>query len=107
MYSTHNEVKSVVAERFIRTFRKQDLQAYNCNIKKYVHWQTRRNSWQVQQHITEQSKWKPVDVQSVPIMTMVSMIDPKFNLGDHVRISKYKSNILWNKIEKGYQEKRR
>ena len=37
MHSTHNEVKSVVAERFIRTFRKQDLQAYNCNIKKCVH----------------------------------------------------------------------
>ena len=34
MHSTHNEGKSVVAERFIR---KQDLQTHDFNIKKCVY----------------------------------------------------------------------
>ena len=37
MYSTHNEGKSVVAERFIRTLKKQNLQIYDFNIKKCLY----------------------------------------------------------------------
>ena len=38
MYSTHNERKSVVAERFIRTLKnKQNLQIHDFNIKKCVY----------------------------------------------------------------------
>ena len=33
MYSTHNERKSVVAERFIRTLKEQNLQIYDFSIK--------------------------------------------------------------------------
>ena len=36
MYSTHNEGKSVVAERFIRTLKK-NLYVYDFNIKKCVY----------------------------------------------------------------------
>ena len=37
IYSTHNEVKSVVAERFIRILREKFLQIYNFNIQKYIY----------------------------------------------------------------------
>ena len=34
MYSTHNEGKSVVAERIIRTLKNKNLQTYDSNFKK-------------------------------------------------------------------------
>ena len=37
MYSTHNEGESVVAERFVRTLKKQNLQIHDFNIKKCVY----------------------------------------------------------------------
>ena len=37
MYSTNNEGKSVVAERFIRTLKKQNLKIHDSNIKKCVY----------------------------------------------------------------------
>ena len=36
MYSTHNEGKSVIAERCIRTLKKLDLQIHDFNIKNWV-----------------------------------------------------------------------
>ena len=36
MYSTHNEGKPVVAERFIKKIKKQDLKAYDSSVKKYL-----------------------------------------------------------------------
>ena len=38
MYSTHNEGKSVVTERFITTLKKQNLQIFDFNFKKCVYW---------------------------------------------------------------------
>ena len=35
--STHNEGKSVVAERFIRTLKRKNLQTHDFNIKKCVY----------------------------------------------------------------------
>ena len=37
MYSAHNGRKSVVAERFIRTLKKQNLQTHDFNMKKYTY----------------------------------------------------------------------
>ena len=37
MYSTHKERKPVVAERFVRIFKKK-LQIYDFNIKECVYW---------------------------------------------------------------------
>ena len=34
IYSTQTEEKSVVADRFIRTFKNLNLQIYDCNIRK-------------------------------------------------------------------------
>ena len=42
MHSTNNEGKSVVAERLIRTLKKN--YKYNSNIKKCVYWSNRRYS---------------------------------------------------------------
>ena len=36
MYSTHNEGKYAVSERFIRTLKQQNLQIYDFSIKKCV-----------------------------------------------------------------------
>ena len=37
MYSTHNEGKPAVTVKFIRILKKNKLQIYNFNIKKYVY----------------------------------------------------------------------
>ena len=37
MYSTDNEGKSILAERCIRTIKKQDLQIHDFNIKKCLY----------------------------------------------------------------------
>ena len=74
MYSAHNEGKSVVAERFIRTPKNK--------IFKYV---------------TLISKNVYVDDTYINIDKEVNNKDPKFKVGDHVRISTYK-----NIFAKGY-----
>ena len=38
MYSTNNEGKSVVDERFIRILKKKKLRIYEFSTKKYVYW---------------------------------------------------------------------
>ena len=78
MYSTHNEGKSVVAERFIRTLKSK--------IYKYMTYTA--------------IKMKPIDVKDNTYINTSKEInnkDPKFKVGDHVRISKYK-----NIFAKGY-----
>ena len=37
MYSMHNEIKSVVVERFFRNKFKKNLPIHDLNIKKFVH----------------------------------------------------------------------
>ena len=75
MYSTHNEGKSVVVERFTRTLKNK-----------------------IYKHRT--IKMKPTDVKSdtfIEYNEESNEKDPKFKIGDHVRISKYK-----NIFAKGY-----
>ena len=84
MYSIHNEGKSVVAEIFIRTL----VNEYNNIVNEY------NNTY----HRT--IKMKPVDVKGntyIDFKKEVNDKDPKFKVGDHVRISKYK-----NIFAKGY-----
>ena len=38
MYSINNEGKSIVAERFIRTLKNNNLQIHDFNIKNGVYW---------------------------------------------------------------------
>ena len=100
MYSIHNEGKSVVAERFIRTL-KTKIYKYMTSISKNVYIDKLDNivnEYNNTYHIT--IKMKPVDVKDklyIAFKKEVDDKDPKFKVGDHVRISKYK-----NIFAKGY-----
>ena len=96
MYSIHNEGKSVVAEGFIRTLKKK-ICKYMTAISKSVYIDKLDdivNEYNNTYHRT--IKMKPADVKDntyIDFGKVVNDKDPKFNIGDHVRISKYK-NIL-------------
>ena len=100
MYSTHNEGKSVVAEKFITTL-KTKIYKYMNSISKNVYIDKLDdivNEYNNTYHRT--IKMKPVDVKDntyINIGKEVNNKDPKFKVGDHVRISKYK-----NIFAKGY-----
>ena len=101
MYSIHNEGKSVVAERFIRTL-KNKIYKYMTAISKNVYIDKLDdivNEYNNTYHRT--IKINPVDVKNNTYIDSVKAIndkDPKYKVRDHVRISKYK-NILG----KGYK----
>ena len=100
MYSTHNEGKSVVAERFIRTI-KNKIYKHMTSISKYVYIDKLDdivNEYNNTKHRT--TKMKIIDVKDnayIHFGKEVNENDPKFKVGDHVRISKYK-----NIFAKGY-----
>ena len=100
MYSTNNEGKSVVAERFIRTL-KNKIYKYMTSISKNVYIDKLDdivNEYINTCHTT--IKMKPIDVKDNTYINTDKEInnkDPKFKVGDRVRISKYK-----NIFSKGY-----
>ena len=100
MYSTHNEGKSVIAERFIRTL-KSKIYKYMTLVSKNVYIDKLDdivNEYNNTYHRT--IKLKPVDVKDntyVDFEKEVNDKDPKSKVGDYVRISKYK-----NIFAKGY-----
>ena len=100
MYSTHNEGKSVIAERFIRTT-KGKIYKYMTSISKYVYIDKLDdivNEYNNTYHTT--IKMKPIDVKDNRYINTdkeVNNKDPKFKVGNHVRISEYK-----NIFPKGY-----
>ena len=100
IYSIHNERKSVVAERFIRTL-KNRIYKYMTAISKNVYIDKLDdivNEYNNTHHRT--MKMKPVDVKDntyIDFGKEVNDKDSKFKIGDHVRISKYK-----NIFAKGY-----
>ena len=91
MYSTHNEGKSVVYERFIRTL-KNKIYRYMTSIWKNVYVNKLNdmvNKYNNTYHRT--IKMKPVDVKSsasVDFDKKNNKEDPKFKVGDCIRISK-------------------
>ena len=93
MYSTHNEGKSVIAERFIRTL-KNKIYKYMTSISKKVYIDKLDgivNKYNNTYHST--IKMKPVDVKSNTYIDSSKEINnnvPKFKIGDTVRILKYK-----------------
>ena len=100
MCSTHSEGKSVVAERFIKT-RKNKIYKYITSISKIVYIDKLDdivNEYNNTYHTT--IKMKPIDVKDNAYINTdkeVNDKDPKFKVGDSVRISKYK-----NIFAKGY-----
>ena len=96
MYSTHNEGKSVVAERFIKTL-KSKIYKYMTSISKNVYIDKLDDivdEYNNTYHTT--IKMKPVDVKDNTYINPSKEI-PKFKVSDRVRISKYK-----NIFAKGY-----
>ena len=97
MYSTHNEGKSVVAERFIRTI-KSKIYKYMTSISKNVYIDKLDDivdEYNNTYHTT--IKMKPIDVKDNTYINTSKEInnkDPKFKVGDYVRISEYKTFLL-------------
>ena len=100
MYSTHNEGKSVVVERFIRTL-KSKIYKYMISVSKNVYIDKLDDIVDEYNNTCHTTiKMKPADVKDNTYINADKEInnkDPKFKLGDRVRISKYK-----NIFTKGY-----
>ena len=94
MYSTYNEGKSVVTERFIRTLKNKifkHMTAISANIY-FDALDDIVNKYNNTVHQT--TKMKPIDVTSDAYAECnedLNKKDPKFKVGDHVRISKHKT----------------
>ena len=94
IYSIHNEGKSDVAERFIRTL-KAEIYKYMTAISKNVYNDKLDdiiNEYNNTYH--RRIKMKPVDVKDntyIDFENKVNNKDPKFKIGDHERISKHKN----------------
>ena len=100
IYSTYNKEKSVVAERFIGTL-KNKIYKHMTAISKNVYFDV-LNGIVAEYNITYHKtiKMQPIDVKSdffAEYNKESNEKDPKFKVGDHVRISKYK-----NIFAKGY-----
>ena len=99
-YSTYNEGKSVVAEKFIRTL-KNKIFKHMTAVSKNVYLDALDdivNKYNNTVHRT--IKMKPMDVTSDSCAEYnedSNLTKPKFKVGDHVRVSKYK-----NIFAKGY-----
>ena len=100
MYSTYNEGKSVVAERFVRTLENKILK-HMAAISKNVYFDVLDDIVNKCNNTVHKTiKMKPIDVTDdsyAEYNENVNEEDAKFKVGDHVRISKYK-----NIFAKGY-----
>ena len=100
MYSANNERKSVIAERFIRTLKNK---IYKCmtSISKNLYIDKLDDIVQEYNNTYHTSiKMKPADVKDntyIDFKNESNDKNPKFKVGDHVRISEYK-----NIFAKGY-----
>ena len=94
MYSTHNEGKSVVSERFIRTLKNQ-IYKYMTAISKNLYIDKLDDIVNEYNNTYYRTiKMKPVDVKDnayIDFEKEVDDKDSKFKIDDHVRISKYKN----------------
>ena len=107
IYSTHIEGKSVVAERFIKTL-KNKAYKYMTSISKnvYIH---KLDDIVIEYRKTYQRaiEMKLIDVKNNTYISFVKEIndkDPRFKVGDHVRISKYKNILLKDILQIGLKK---
>ena len=100
MYSTNNERKFVVAERSIRALNNK-IYKYMTSLSKNVYIDRLDNIAKEYNNTYHKSiKMKPVDAKDNTYSNFKKEVNdknPKFKVGDHVRISKYK-----NIFTKGY-----
>ena len=94
MYSTYNEGKSAVAERFIRTLNNKIFK-YMTAISKNIYFDVLDDIVNKYNNTVHRSiKMKPIDVTSDSYAEYnedSNKKDPKFKIGDQIRISKYKN----------------
>ena len=94
MYSTHNEGKTVVAERFIRTL-KNKIYRHMIAVSKNMYIDKLDdivNEYNNTYHRT--IKMKSIEVKNNTYIDSIKDVndkDPKFKVGDQVRISKYRN----------------
>ena len=107
MYSIHNEGKSVVAERFIRTL-KTKIYKYMTSVLKNVYIDKLDDIVHEYNNTYLRSiKMKPIDVKDntyIDFKKEVNDKDPTFKVGDRVRILKYK-NIFAEGYTPNWSEK--
>ena len=100
MYSIHNEGKSVVVERFIRRL-KTKIYKYMTSVSKNVYIDKLNDIVGERDNTFHRAiKMNPVDVRDNTYSDLKKEVNdkhPKFRVGEHVRISKYK-----NIFAKGY-----
>ena len=94
MYATHNEGKSVVAERFIRTL-KNKIYKHMTAVSKNVYFDVLNDIVDKYNNTYHKTiKMKPIDVKSDSFAECNEDSNekgPKFKVNDHFRISKYKN----------------
>ena len=94
MYSTHNEGKFVVTERFIRTLNNK-IYKHMAAISKNVDYDVLDDIVREYNNTYHRTiKMKPIDVGDDSFAKYneeSNEKDPKFIVGDHLRISKYKN----------------
>ena len=97
MYSTYNEGKSVVAERFIRTL-KNKIFKHMTAISKNIYFDALDDIVNKYNNTVHRAiKMKPIDVTTdsyVEYNEDLIKKNPKFKVGDHVRISNLKTFLL-------------
>ena len=96
MYSAHNEGKSIVTERFIKTLENKIYKHMTTTGKNVLDDIVKNYNNTIHNSI----KMKPKDVKNdnlIKYFEEFNKKNPKFEIGDHVRISKYK-----NVFSKGY-----
>ena len=93
MYSIHNEGKSVVVERFFRTLKKK-MYKYMTSISRNVYFNVLDDIINQYNKTYDSSiKLRPIDVKNnyfAKYNEESNEKDPKFKVGDHIRISKFK-----------------
>ena len=104
MYSTYNEGKSAVADRFIKTL-KNKIYKHVTSISRNVYYNVLNDIVKTYNNAYHSSiKMKPINVENDSFAEYneeSNEKDPKFKIGDHVRISKCK-----NIFAKGYTPNR-
>ena len=111
MYSTHNEGKSIVAERFIRTLKNK---IYKCmtSISKNVYIDKSDDIVNEYNNTYHRSiKINPINAKDNTYVNIGKEVNdnyPKFKVADHVRISKYKNTFAksytpnWSEVLKKF-----
>ena len=100
IYSIHNEAKSVVAERFIRTLKTKTYKYMTLVLKNVYIDKLDDIVGEYNNTYHRTINMKLIDVKDntyIDFKEEVNKKDPKFRVGDHVRIAKYK-----NIFAKGY-----